>query len=88
MNYEKNNKKFLLWLEEQLEKNYYTYSNNNKNIEKERIYLNGYILKKKDYVDNFMNDIEDLILSNGFVINNEKEFRDEMASFVYRYSNT
>jgi len=88
MNYEKNNKKFLLWLEEQLEKNYYTYSNNNKNIEKERIYLNGYILKKKDYVDNFMNDIEDLILSNGFVINNEKEFRDEIASFVYRYSNT
>jgi len=88
MNYEKNNKKFLLWTEEQLEKNYYTYSNNNKKIEKERICLNGYIFKKKDYIDNFMNDIEDLILSNGFVINNDKEFRDEMASFVYRYSKT
>lgn len=88
MNYEENNKKFLSWIEEPLEKNYHTYSNNIKKIEKERVCLNGCILKKRDYIDNFINDIEDLILSNGFVINNDKEFRDEMASFVYRHSKT
>tara|TARA_B110000444_G_scaffold240461_1_gene255822 strand:+ start:275 stop:544 length:270 start_codon:yes stop_codon:yes gene_type:complete len=86
MSYENNNKKFISWLEEPLERKYYTYSNNNKKIEKKRICLNGYIFKKKDYVDNFINDIEDLILSNGFIINKDKEFRDEMASFVYKYS--
>ena len=52
MNYEENNKKFLSWIEEPLEKNYHTYSNNIKKIEKERVCLNGCILKKRDYIDN------------------------------------
>lgn len=86
MSYEKKNKKFTSWLEESLTKNYNTYSNNNKKIEKQNVCFNGYILKKKNYVDIFINDIEDLILSNGFIINNDKEFRDEMSSFVYKYS--
>jgi hypothetical protein len=84
--YEKKNIKFKAWVEESLERKYYTYSNNNKKMEKNNICLNGYIFKKKDYIDNFINEIEDLILSNDFIINNDKEFRDEMASFVYKYS--
>lgn len=86
MSYEKNNKKFTSWLEDPLKRNYCTYSNNNKKIEKRNVCLNGYIFKKKDYVENFINDIEDIVISNGFIINNDKEFRDEMASFVYKYS--
>ena len=50
------------------------------------IYDNDTIVKKKQFIYKFLDDITVLLKKNGYEIDNNKQFRDEIASFVYRQS--
>ena len=50
------------------------------------IYENDYVINKRDFVNQFIEDIQSLLKKNGYSIDNNKQFRDEIASFIYRQS--
>tara|TARA_Y100001970_G_C14166827_1_gene821786 strand:+ start:640 stop:993 length:354 start_codon:yes stop_codon:yes gene_type:complete len=50
------------------------------------IYDNDKVIKKKNLVYQFLEDIKMLLNKNGYEIDNNKQFRDEIASFIYRQS--
>lgn len=54
------------------------------------IYLNDYdemeYITNKDRINDFNDSIISIIKNNGFVIKNEKELKNELASFIYKLS--
>ena len=44
------------------------------------------IVTKKDYINRFIYNLEKNIDKNGYTINNDKLFRDTIASYIYRLS--
>lgn len=53
---------------------YYIYNTNNE------------IVTKKHYITRFCNDMKKILEENKYTINNYKQFRDDVASFIYRFS--
>ena len=50
------------------------------------IKFKGRLIKNKEYLNYFYDYIRDLIISNGYTIINEKEFRNKIGSFIYKIS--
>ena len=86
MDYDKKNKNFISWLKQPMKRIYPTYANNKKYLESNVVYYKDNIVEKKTFVNNFINQIDSLITENEYLIINNKEFRDELASFIYKYS--
>ena len=77
------NNKFKLWLNSPLKSKEITHRNKYKGS---YIYENDHVIKKRHFVNQFIEDVELLLKKNGYSINNNKQFRDEIASFIYRQS--
>ena len=73
MNYEIINKKFNIWLSNPLQQN------------NEYIYDKDILITKDIFINNFIFELEKVL--DGCLIKQNKEFRDEIASFIYKYSN-
>ena len=50
------------------------------------IYDNDSIVTKQQFVNKFLHDIVVLLDKNFYTIDNNKQFRDEIASFIYKQS--
>tara|TARA_Y100000816_G_C26082720_1_gene570903 strand:+ start:307 stop:573 length:267 start_codon:yes stop_codon:yes gene_type:complete len=87
MDYEKKNKNFNDWLKDYITTTKPSYSNNTKKMNKSLLYHNNNLVEKKTFVNNFVDELTTLVTSNGHTINNDKQFRNEIASFIYKYSN-
>lgn len=81
------NTRFHSWLESPLhEKDYIVQFNQIKYIKK-RIYTDdGEEIKKKKYVSEFINNLTSILNNHGYSINNNKQFRNTIASFIYKNS--
>jgi len=86
MDYEKKNKNFNIWLQQPMKRTYPTYANNYKYLESNFVYYKYNLVKKKTFVNNFIDQINSIITKNSYTINNDKQFRNEIASFIYKYS--
>ena len=86
MDYDKKNKKFISWLNKPLKRKLPTYSNNEKYYESSLVYYEDNIVKRKVFVNNFIEQLNSIVIDNDYIINNNKEFRDEIACFIYKYS--
>ena len=73
MNYELMNKNFNTWLSKPLQQ------------EGEYVYDNDILITKDIFVNNFIFELEKVL--GDCLIKQNKEFRDEIASFIYKYSN-
>ena len=87
MDYEKKNKKFNDWLNDYMTASKPLYFNNTKKVKKSLLYCDNVLVERKTFVNNFVDELTTLVTSNGFTINNDKQFRNEIASFIYKYSN-
>jgi hypothetical protein len=47
---------------------------------------NGAYYTHKDFVYDFYKNIETIIFKNGYSIKDEKQFKNELATFIYRLS--
>lgn len=45
------------------------------------------LITKRKYVSSFINQLEELLEKRDFQINNKKEFRDTISTFIYKLSN-
>ena len=48
---------------------------------------NDNLITKRKYVSSFINQFEELLEKNNYKINNKKEFRDTISTFIYKLSN-
>tara|TARA_B100000795_G_C22457911_1_gene308132 strand:- start:18 stop:368 length:351 start_codon:yes stop_codon:yes gene_type:complete len=77
------NNNFKLWLESPLQNKEISFNGKYRGAD---IYDNCLIVQKKQFINKFLHDIEELIVTNGYEINNNKQFRNEIASFIYKLS--
>ena len=85
-NNEKNN--FQTWLNSPLQEKVPTLLHRQIKYRKRYIYdKNDNLVTKRKYVSSFINQFEELLEKNKYQINNKKEFRDTISSFIYKLSN-
>lgn len=85
--YNINNQRFNSWLESPLyEKDHIIQFNKIKYIKKRIYNEDGEEVKKKIYVKQFINTLTGILNKNGYAINNNKQFRNTIASFIYKNS--
>ena len=81
------NSKFKLWLDSNLLEKKSFINRNTINYKGEKIYDNDLeVVTKKKYIVNFINKLNNLLEENNYKINNNKEYRDTIATFIYKNS--
>jgi hypothetical protein len=85
-----NNKEinFENWLNSPLHEKVPTLLHKQIKYRKRNIYDNNdNLITKRKYVSSFINQFEELLEKNNYKINNKKEFRDTISTFIYKLSN-
>ena len=77
------NRQFNNWLDTAIDYNNYYYD---EEVEEYSEGSEENIVKIKAIINNFTKDLKDLISSEGYLINNENKFKDEIASCLYKDS--
>ena len=81
------NTRFHSWLDSPLhEKDHMVQFNQIKYIKKRMYTEDGEEITKKIYVSEFINNLTGILNKYGYSINNNKQFRNTIASFIYRNS--
>ena len=85
--YSINNSKFHSWLDSPLHEKDYIVQFNQIKYKKKRMYTDdGEEITKKTYVSEFINNLTGILSNHGYSINNNKQFRNTIASFIYKNS--
>ena len=74
------------WMNSPLHKKNPYITSNQVKYKRSLIFNNNEIVTKKMYIEHFISLIEKKLTDNNYTINNNKQFRDTIASFVYRNS--
>lgn len=77
------NNKFKSWLNSPLKRKEITSTGKYKGS---YIYDNDSLIEKRHFINKFIENVELLLNKNGYQIDNNKQFRDEISSFIYRQS--
>ncbi len=79
--------KFKNWMDSSLQKKIPTLINNKIVYKGKNIYNdNKDSIEKHHYVQHFITKFENILTNNGYTINYNKEFRDTIATFIYKNS--
>lgn len=80
------------WLDIPIENSPYTEDDNyyNESIKDEEILYGeeNFTNTNREFVDSFYTAILDTITNNGYIINDVNQFKEDIAYFIYRLSNT
>ncbi len=79
--------KFNRWLNSPLEEKDVLFFNNRLHNKGSYIYDdNNEIVQKNRFVTHFIDDLKIILTNQGYVINNNKVFRDDITNFIYNNS--
>ncbi len=87
LQYSIRNSKFHSWLDSPLHEKDHIVQFNQIKYKKKRMYTDdGEEITKKIYVSEFINNLTGILNKHGYSINNNKQFRNTIASFIYKNS--
>ena len=77
------NRKFQKWLNTNIDYNNYHYDEINDKLVG---WSDSNVVRIKSIINNFILDLKTIIAENGYSINEQNKFKDEIASFLYNES--